>query len=271
MTIPTVARATDEILGPDESVVTKDTYPTELMLRPIVIPQGLVVLDLSPGYQSFCCSSATSPAQNAATVVLDAAYGLGWGFELGAEAMVYGKYGGELYAHYQFMENIGVSLTASYAFDETHPVFTDLGGLELGVPVKLKVPNIPISFNALDTLFGTYEEGWPSEDNTPAVDRDLTRSYSDIELPASLQISPAQLFSFEVGGAALLKTFDTLPSRSVKGEAYSSWKGTFVAWGGAFITTRHVDVGVLAGHDFYIENNSPGLTYVTLRVEVRLW
>jgi hypothetical protein len=289
--VSTPSAAAEPSTGPDGTIITKDSYPTEFALRPIATPKGLVLVDLTPEWGLYCCTSDSS-----LSLTIEASYGVGSGFEVGADAVVLTKYGGEVFGRYQLLRNLGLYLWGGYSLDESQSQHHTDGAVGIGLPLKFKLPKVPVAIAALGNLFTIYrqtatvaisEPGLP-----PLLQSELPSSvqvqstYTELVLPLTFEFSPLSFLSFEIGGRGVIKTSDTLPYAPAQSpqstqtqpglatqtiQIYSTWHGTLEVWGAVYATFRRFDIGVTAGHDFYFSTPTAENTYVSLTGEVRFW
>jgi hypothetical protein len=259
MLLPLRAAAGEGSLGPDGTVVTRATFPSELVLRPLVTPLGLLTAELTFGVD---LSPSVSPYLKATV-----SYGVGDHLELGVEGLALGTYGGGIFARYQFAPNVAGNVWGQFAVDLQGGAPLNVAQIGLGLPLKWKFPGVPIALTGLGTVFlVTYEQA--SAGGVDAYDRTLTQ----LQIPVTLQISPVPVFSLELGVQGVVKTSDTLGSDVASPNPLSSSAaGDVLAWGALSLTLRHFDVGLSGGYEVFFQLPVQGLAYCALTGAVRFW
>jgi hypothetical protein len=220
--------------GADGSVITHDNYPTQLALRPLVLPRGVFSASLS-------VSDTVSPAA-APGVGVSASYGFGHHLDatLSGSFLASNTVGANVF--YELMGNVAVVGRVSYGFeDPTHPSALVAG---FGVPVKFAFAQV-LALRALDTVLNAESFYWSLITQGDGFSRGVSITKATLSLPVALEFSPLPWLSLRLSETGTL----VLPgsgSDSV-GRAFSQ-KGFSRLTTGLLVmlTFEHVDVGASA-------------------------
>jgi hypothetical protein len=210
-----LAQAQEATESPDGALVTKDTYPTQIVDRPLTLPKGMVSLTASEQVQ-FSQDPTVTPAW---IVGVGAALGVTRNLELGLTGSA--NVGGVndenqigVYGVYQLMRNVGLRLFVNFdstdSVSESSPTDTSTSSdtttiessnsqvitVEVGAPVKFKFPHVPLSIGGLDALADLYV---PVSTATVSADYIF---WVNLQVPVYVEYSPYRLLSFRARVAA---------------------------------------------------------------------
>jgi hypothetical protein len=265
--------------GPDGAWVTRSTFPLELVLRPLVLPPGLIVGIVDLDLQA---SPKVKP-----NVGLEVAYGLPRGFEIRASGTVLGTENVQLFGRYLITRNAAANLWGEYAFpgSSLSPTSFNTG---FGVPLKFTLPRVPIAIGGLDELFLFQRYEYPVEAIfnpllVAARGGPIARDLTAVWIPAWIEYSPLRILSFEVGGSGFIVTSDSfrnfvihglsspgpLPPTPTTVTFHSTWQGTLEVYGAVALNWTHFELSVTYRHYVYFQTPLAQADYVALAGTIR--
>jgi hypothetical protein len=259
--------------GPEGAPVTRENYPTELADRPLVHPPGM--LNASIGVSGVSLTSVQQPSLGTSV-----SYAFLPGFELGVQGEILASPDVELYASWLLMRNAAVHIWGEYNFANGTNENESEAAFGLGIPLKFKLPKVPIAIGGLDNLFEANFQHWPSRTvtiQTVPFGNTVTLSAADgietlLRVPVWLEVSPLRVLSFEAGAeAGLLLSNNIQPTMDATVVVNSHYLGYVRVFGEVIFTVRHLDVGAEVAGIFSLYDNAPAIQrwYGNFFIDVR--
>lgn len=270
-----IARAESEAgstLAPDGTRITRQNYPQEWALRPLVSPKGLLTVGVR--------GERTLVEGDDPLVSLSANYGFGHGFSLSASGLLWDRTGGRIEGFYQLHPNFAVNAGGTYYRQGSPDAPTRYAAGWIAMPTKFVVPGTGWALGGFDELFRIGDVSWrpPQVLFANAASRLHTLTATAIlKLWAEYSF---QYVTLAAGGAGYvgydLQRVDIAgyvplgASEIVAWPERSRWSGGGHAFASVNLTFRHVDAGVGVVRRVYFESTNVwqnGVwTYVSLRI-----
>jgi hypothetical protein len=220
--------------SPDGHSYTRSTFPAQLFRRGLVLPRGLTVMSAN-------VNGAVDSAETL-RLALAVAFGLSADSDLTIQGTLLHDRSIGAVGYHQFTRNVAVALRTTYFLDEgapTHPASISAG---LGVPIKFRVPRLPMAVRAFDSLVSWYSVYWAElPDSSGQVHQRVSTDRTVLVAPVSLEASPTPWLSFVLAGNAMVYLGGTLTDGVGAKAKYGSTESVGATFSVLF-TGQHADL-----------------------------